>query len=222
MATEKPEQDIATKLESLSKLREEIDTLEIQLTENKRKELILAEERSQLKSIYKWKAPERPFNPKSKNWYIGAFSIAIVAIILAILTETYLLVVAIIAVLVVVYAMNTVPPEIFEYEITNKGVKIANQMHLWRQIPRFWIADRGGDIFINFEALANEPRIIILAGEGNINIIAKELVKYIDYLSPAEVSSDFLMRLVEGKHKNISDFYEDTVATPIQNEIPIK
>ncbi len=199
-----------TKLESLSKLRGEIDQMEKEINNAKRQELILSEERSEMKLLYKWNAPERPFNPKGRNWYISVFGISIVIIILAILTQTYLLILAVLAVLLVIYAQNTVVPPTFEIQISNKGVKVGNELYLWRKIPQFWITQRGEDMFINFTVAGeNSPRLTILSGDGDINIIAKELVRFIDYLSPDEVGGDLLFRMVEGNPKNINDFFEN-------------
>lgn len=198
------------KLESLSKLRGEIDQLEQNINEAKRKELILSEERADMKILYKWIAPERPFNPKSKNWYITVFGFSIVVIILSVLTQTYLLILAVLAVLVVIYAQNTVVPPTFEMQITNKGVRVSDKLYLWRKIPQFWITQRGEDLFINFAVEGeNIPRLTILSGDGDVNIITKELVRFIDYLSPDEVGGDFLFRLVEGRPKHINEFFED-------------
>jgi len=195
------------KFTSLSKLREEIDELEKQINDKKRQQLILAEERAEIRDLYSWRAPERPFSNRSTRWYIVVGTISIITIILAILTYTLLLVVAVIATLTLLYAMSTVPPVIFEYTITNKGLKINKRLFLWSQIPKFWITERGKDIFINFELFdQNQKNLTILEGEGDIRIIAKELVKYIDYLSPREVANDIIMTLTGWRHRSISDF----------------
>ncbi|HEX9804567.1 MAG TPA: hypothetical protein VGA67_02710 [Candidatus Dojkabacteria bacterium] len=203
----KEEKGFETKETKLSDLRKEIDNLEQEITERKRKELIMTQERFKLETYYSWKAPERPFNPKDKRWYINAFGISLIITILAVLTGTYLLIIAVIAVLVLYYIMSTVPPQIFTYTITNKGVRFGNKMYLWRQIPSFWITERGSDVFINFGNGDNPEfgRLTILSGEGDINIIAKELVRYIDYLSPQEIGSNIITNITDGRPKEINE-----------------
>lgn len=204
----------------LSDLRDEINKLEDKLTEARRNQYRISEERSPTKSLYKWKAPERSFRPKSRNWYIWVGTFSIIAIVLSVLTGAFLLVVAIIAVLAVIYAMDTIPPKVFEFEILNKGLRAGEKLYAWRQIPKFWINERGLDIYINFELLGeNQPRLTLLSGDGDINIIAKELVQYIDYLEPTEVKSDIFQQLVEGQHKKLGDLVkQDLDENPIKTQ----
>lgn len=201
-------QEPTTKLDSLSQLRNEIEQLEKNINEARRKELIIAEERSPLKSIYKWQAPERPFEPKPREWYIKYGFAALVIIILAVLTDTYLLIFAVVGLFALSYAMNTIPPQVMTHEITNKGLRVSGKLFIWKQIPTFWITERGNSTFINLEVDgSSEKKIILLVGGGNINIIAKELVKYIDYLNPSEAPQDLILSIASGKHKSIGDFY---------------
>lgn len=200
--------DTKNKNKSLSDLRSEIDDLEKQITESKRKERIILEEGKDLNTIYEWKAPERSFDPKDRKWYIVVSGVALVFILAAILLQTYLLVVAILAILTVLFAMNTVVPPVFDYEITNKGIRMGEKMYIWKQIPSFWITERGKDVFLNFEVSGKgNERLMILVGDGNINIITTELIRYIDYLTPEEVKRDILMNFTEGRHKRIEDIY---------------
>jgi hypothetical protein len=223
MATPQKNQkdESVTKVKSLADLRKEIDSLEKEITDRKRKELILAETRSKTKELYTWKAPERPFDPKNRNWFIWVAVVAIITIIIAILTDTLLLVVAVIAVVAVLYIQNTIPPMIFSYTLTNKGLRINDKMYIWSQMPAFWITQRGTNTFIHFRLVnQDQSRLTLLVGDGDINIIAKELVRFIDYLSPKEASTDFILGLTEGRYREIGDFFakEKQPENPTENK----
>jgi hypothetical protein len=193
---------------SLAQLREEISKIEANIDEKKREQKRKAEQREDMEVLYTWEAPERPFKTKSRIWYINVFGIATAVIILSVLTQTWLLIIATISVVVMLYALNTVPPQTFSYEISNKGLRIGKKMYLWNQIPEFWITKRSEDLFLNLNLRNDNKRIVVLIGDGDPEIIAKEMVRYVDYLSPEEVPTDIVQQLVEGAHQEIGEFYD--------------
>lgn len=199
-----------TKEESLSSLRKEIDSLEKEISDAKRKEFQLQAERNPVEDLYRWSAPERPYKPKDFRWYVTVGAISAVGIVVSILTGYELLVIAIIAILAILYAQNTIPPMMFTYEITNKGIRLGKKLYIWKQVPKFWITQRGEEIFLNFETIDTEAsRLIILVGDGDIRIIARELIRFIDYLSPKEAKHDLFQTFTEGSHKSIGDFFDE-------------
>lgn len=218
----KQKEETSIKETSLKELREEIDTLEEKLSKAKRDQLIISQERSPTKEIYSWTAPERIQQAKDKNWLAKVIGISVVSVVLAVLTNTLLLVVAVIAVVAVLYAESVIPAKIFNYTILNKGLKAGSKVYAWKQIPEFWITKRGKNIILSFNVhLDNEQRLSILVGDGNINIIAKELIQYIDYLDPSEVKRDIFIGMVEGQHIKLGEVIEEDMKQQPIKEKPI-
>jgi len=190
-------------------LRTQIDYLEEQIRQAEMAASERLEQSAAIRSIYKWKAPERIFDPKGRKWYITVAFITILIVAYSALTGNYLLILALIMLLMLLYALNTFPPKILEHEITNKGLKIFEQIHTWNRIESFWVAKRSNQYVLNINlADRRVNRIIILVGQGDPNIIVQELVKRVDYINPGGTKQDILSRLTEGKHIPLTKFLD--------------
>jgi len=205
---------MADKNETLTEAqREEMLRLDAEIERAKRYREILQEETKAIETVYQWKAPERLFSPKSREWYVTISGIAVVAIALSALTDNFGLVIAIIAVVFLIYTLNTTPPRIVTHEITNKGLKIDGALYLWRMIEAFWVVRRDEQMIMHFDVRDSERdpvsrRMILLEGEGDINYIVSYLVQHIDYLTSREASTGFLTRLIIGRYQPLLPFLE--------------
>lgn len=190
-------------------LRSQIDYLE----EKIRNAELVANQRydaaAPIQTVYKWKAPERIFNPKGRQWYISVAFIVIIIVAYSALTANYLLILTLIMLLILLYALNTFPPKILTHEITNKGLKIFDKIFVWNKIDGFWVSRRAEQYVINID-LVNEDmnRIIILVGTGDPKIIVQEMVKRIDYINPGGTKQGILSRLTEGQHVPLTEFLD--------------
>ncbi|KKQ11050.1 MAG: hypothetical protein US23_C0012G0001, partial [candidate division WS6 bacterium GW2011_GWE1_36_69] len=54
-----------------SELRTQIDYLEEKLRDAEMAATAKLEESAPIKTLYKWRAPERIFNPKGREWYVS-------------------------------------------------------------------------------------------------------------------------------------------------------
>lgn len=194
--------------EELNKMRVQIDALEEQIRQAEMASQTKMEEYAPIKSIYKWKAPLRIFNPKGQSWYVTVAFVVIIVVAYSALTANFFLIIALIALLVLVYALNVYPPPIVEHEIINKGIKAFNKVYLWRTIRSFWITERSNHYLIHIQ-LNNErlPTFILLIGEGDPGVIVREMMKRIDYVNPGG-SQNPIDRLVQGKHQPITKFLD--------------
>ncbi len=194
---------------NLDELRQQIDYLEKQIRQAEQAAMLKLEESAPLQSIYKWKAPERIHVKRSKNWYITVSFFIVIIVAYSALTQNYLLILALIMLLILLYALDTFPPKEIEHEILNKGIKTMDKIYTWNKIESFWVTKRNDQYVLNFDLYDERiPRMILLVGNGNINKIVRELVFRIDYKNPGGTQQDILTRLTEGKHMPLTKFLD--------------
>lgn len=199
------------KATSLNSLREELSKLDTQIEMAKNLQDALGEERRPIYSVYKWEAPERVFEVKDKKWYLIISSVSMFLIILGLLTENYGFVAAIIALVILLYALNNVPPTKVTHEITNKCISIYSKLHVWKDIEKFWISKRGDNSFLNLEIRVKKDdmeQAIVFIGDGDTKAIVSYMSQFVDYVSQREVNNSYINRLIFGEIQPLSSFLE--------------
>lgn len=195
---------------SIKELREEIRKLDAQISGAQNLQKVLEEEKKPLYVYYSWKSPERIFAPKDRRWYIIVSSISMFVIVLALLTNNFGLVFAVIALILLVYSLHSVPPAEVSHELTNKGLNTFSRLIKWRDISSFWASRRSGHTLLNLsikeENIESSERLIILLGDGDLQRIVRYMTQFVDYL-PSEASQNGLLSsLVEGEIVQLSEF----------------
>lgn len=189
--------------DQILELKNKIQELERKLEEDKgsypRKKI---EQKMPIHEIYHWEAPDRIELAHSKGWYTAVATISIITIFFALINSNFMLVLAVIAIVLLIYVINSVPAKQVRNSITNKGIKIAEDHYLWSDIDYFWVSERGGKLVINIEQREYRGRLYALVGDGDINRIVTEMIKYEDYREP----KGLINFLVDGKSKKITDF----------------
>ncbi|MBD3280199.1 hypothetical protein GF389_01585 [Candidatus Dojkabacteria bacterium] len=195
----------------VNELRNEIDRLEAKIREAEMAANAKLEEAAPLRTVLKWKAPERIYTQKGRRWYVIVAFITIIIIAYSALTGNYLLILALITLLILLYAMNVLPPRIIEHEITNKGLKTFDKIYTWNKIVGFWVSKREGQYVMNVDLFDESvPRMILLLdnNKAKASEIVSELVKRVDYVNPGGTNQDILSKLIEGKHMPLTDFVD--------------
>ena len=77
-----------------------------------------------------WSAPGRPFEKKSKQYYLTALLIMLLVEIILFLFSEYLLMLVVVALVFVSFALASVPPKDFKYRISNEGVQVEDRFFL--------------------------------------------------------------------------------------------
>lgn len=203
---------MATQTKQDAEIRSEIAQLDAQIASSKQYQAKIQQEREPLHTIYKWSAPERVFEIKDRRWYVTVAAISMIIIVYSALTGNYLLIFTVIALILLVYAINSIPPKDVTHEITNKGVHIFESLILWSQIDAFWLTKRGDNLMLHLEVLDKGSsfvrRVIILVGNGNAKKIITYLVQHIDYLSPEEIGLNIVSKYLEGTYQPLMKYLE--------------
>ncbi len=196
---------------SIKSAREELDALDTQILKAKALREALEEERKPIFSVYKWVSPERVFEPKDKKWYLIVSSISMFIIVLSLLTENYGLVVAIVALIVLLYALNSVPAQNVNHEITNKGISLNSVLYTWKKISKFWISTRGEHTYLNTiieEKENQEEQLITYLGNADVKKIVSYLSQYVDYITETETNNNFINSRLFGNIEPLSKFID--------------
>jgi hypothetical protein len=205
-------------------LKNQIDYLEAKLRSAELEANARLEEAAPIQTLYKWRAPERIFAPKNRSWYVSVAFVVIIIVAYSALTANYLLILALIVLLILLYALNTFPPKVIEHEITNKGIKTFDKIFTWNKIENFWVSRRSNQYLLNIDLLdGSVKRMILLVGDGDANKIVQELVKRVDYINPGGTRQDFLSKLTEGRHVPLTEFldvFEESRKKGIELEKP--
>lgn len=192
-----------TNSEQIEQLKKQIENLEKQIqNDNSTKEEIKHEEENPLYDIYTWKSAVY-FN-KDKNWFTFMSILSVFSVILALLFENFMLVFVIIAVGFYIYVLNTIKPITLRNSITNKGMRIEDEIYLWSDIDYFWVSEKDGELLINLELKNFKGRRTILVGKGDVNKILVELTKHEDYKEPTGFTA-LIARMNTGRYKKFTE-----------------
>jgi hypothetical protein len=154
-----------------------------------------------LKTLLTWKAPERHFKKRSREYFttIGAI-IFLIGIILLFLQE-WLLIVVMVALVFVAYIFSTVAPREVEHQITNKGIVTGGRRYNWDQLGRFWFSEKWDQEALQVESFFGMPsRLILLLGGTKKDQVKKILSEYLPFEEPEKTwmdsASDWISRRV--------------------------
>lgn len=124
------------------------------------------------KELFSWKAPSRPFQKRSREFWTKLIITASIFGLIIYLAEGVMPVILIIAVIFLFYVMSNVEPEEILYKITNRGIKIADKTTDMSLLTRFWFTKRFNSDLIVFETLFLPGRLELV-----INNKDKEKIK---------------------------------------------
>jgi hypothetical protein len=146
-----------------------------------------------------WTAPGRPFQKRTKQFYLTALLVMLLIEIILFLFSQYMLMVVVLSLVFVGFALAAVPPKNFHYRISSEGIMIEDAFFLWRELYDFYFKKDGIEtIHIRTQSYLPGELIVTL---GNID---KETVKnalnqyipYREYVKPSfmEKSGDWLAK----------------------------
>ena len=192
----------------------EDDTKDAKMAANK-------EQLAGFKHIFSWTVPERHWSPKDRDWYLWRALLFIFLIFFSAVTEQYFLILALIALLLLLFTHASVPPRIVKHEITNRGIKAFDILFKWRDIDYYWITEKTERSFVdivnrlpgkkyrllNFDMRKGNPaRLSLLLNNDEEEYIVFTLLDHIPYADPEETSDDLLSRLIYGKHIELKHY----------------
>jgi hypothetical protein len=146
-----------------------------------------------------WTAPGRPFQKRSKQFYLTSLLIMLLIEIILFLFSQYMLMVVVLSLVFVGFALATVPPKDFKYRISSEGIMIEDTFFLWKELYDFYFKKDGIDT-IHIRTQSYFPgELIVTLGDMDKEKIKKALniyIPYREYVKPTlmEKSGDWLSK----------------------------
>ena len=144
----------------------------------------------QEKELVVWKAMERPFKARDRQFFTTAMVIAALVGVILLFAREWMLVVTLVAGIFAYYVWSTVPPQEVEYKITSRGVKMHGRLYTWEEMARWWIEEKWGHKLLAVDTPASFPKRLYLVLADNQSQVEEAMGKYVLMESPAETSMD--------------------------------
>lgn len=115
--------------------------------------------------LLEWRAPSRFFQKRTRQYFTTVFAIVFLVSVILLLLQEYAAIGAIFALVFLVYAFSTVPPEEVEHRITTFGIETAGRRYIWIELVEFWFEEKlGQHLLIIHTRLPFPSRLHILLG----------------------------------------------------------
>jgi len=152
------------------------------------------------KVLFSWKAAARPFQKRSREYWVTVISIASLLAFILFLAEGVMPVVLITSLIFLYYILSTVRPEDVNYTLTNWGVKIANSTTTWDNLTQFWFTKRMGSDLLVVETISFPFRLELI-----YDLKDKEKLKQTlsDYISEGSSTPNYLDKTVDWVTKKL-------------------
>ena len=142
------------------------------------------------KVLYTWRAPARAFKKRTREYWVSIFAIAAVTSFILYIIESIISVVLVIAIVFLYYILSTVEPEVIEYQITDKGVRIGDDLTEMSQFSSFWFGTRFGVEVLILQTYVIPGRLELAVNEKDKKDIQKALSKYLPEEEPEKTNMD--------------------------------
>ncbi len=119
--------------------------------------------------IFSWQASEYSYHEKGFLWYFIIVVIAILSVAAAVYFKQWLLIAVIIMFVIVFIQYAKRKPKLREYAISEKGLKIDDEIYLFKQMRSFWFTSGHEGMILNLQPL-KKISIFISAPLGDIKV----------------------------------------------------
>ena len=93
------------------------------------------------RTVLRWSAFEHDHIERTGDWFWALGIVAVCAALVSILFHDVLFAILIIVAATTIAMLARTPPEIVEFEISNRGIKVDGTMHRFEEIISFWVED---------------------------------------------------------------------------------
>lgn len=153
-----------------------------------------------VKTLLAWNSPGRPFQKRTKQFYLTALLIMLFVEVILFLFSQYLLMLVVLSLVFVSFALASVPPQDFHYRISSEGIKVEDHFFLWQELYDFYFKKSHGVDVLHIRTKDFIPGELTLT----LRDVDREHVKrailpylpYREYIKPTfmEKSGDWLSR----------------------------
>jgi len=127
-----------------------------------------------------WSSPSRLFKKRNAEFYKTIGAIVFLLTIILVFASEFVLVLAMLSIVFLIYVLSTVPPENADHKITNLGIESAGHYYRWEELSEFWFDSQWGQMLLVLNPLIG-PRIVILCSDEKKEKVRELLSKHIPF-----------------------------------------
>jgi len=135
------------------------------------------------RTVLRWSAYEHDHVERSIDWYWALGIVAVCAALVSILFHDFLFAVLILIAATTIGLLAQEPPDIMEFEISDRGIKAGGTMHRFEHVISFWVEDH------------NVERPLLLV--DTTKFMAPNLIIPIEHIDPHTVRDYLRARVKE-------------------------
>lgn len=139
------------------------------------------ENKNEHRTVYiSWKSPSRLFKKRDKEFFRNIAAIVFFLLVILFIAREVPLMMAVLAIVFLVYVFSTVPPEEVEHTISNIGIESAGHLYKWETLSEFWFEEQWGQKMVVIVPEIG-TRLIMLLGDVGQERIKEILTRFIRY-----------------------------------------
>ncbi len=123
--------------------------------------------------LLEWTFPEFEQHDRSRTWYISAFIVFLVSIVIALFSRNYTFVALIVLFsLILLIRIRRVPPPV-HCAIREEGIEVSQRFYAWNELKEFWILYQPPEvkkIYFHFKSAIRPALDIALMEQNPIKI----------------------------------------------------
>ena len=136
--------------------------------------------------VLRWSAYEHEHIERGSDWYWALGVVAVSIAVTSILFHDFLFAILILIAAATIAILSREAPDIAQFEISDRGVRINGTLHRYREIIAFWVED---------EHPHHRPLLLI----DTTKFLSPNLIIPIEHIDPAQVRA-YLKERSEEKH----------------------
>jgi hypothetical protein len=132
----------------------------------------------------RWSAYEHAHIERGSDWFIALGVTTLAIALISILFHNVFFAILVILAAVIIWQLAIIPPEIIEFELSDKGIRVNGTLHRYREIISFWVED---------EHNYNRPLLLV----DTIKLMSPNIIIPIEDVDPSLVRAFLAERLTE-------------------------
>jgi hypothetical protein len=95
------------------------------------------------RTTLRWSAYEHEHIERGSDWYWALGIVAVCAALVSLLFHDFFFSILILLAATTIGLLAQHPPELVQFELTNRGIRVGDTMHRFEEILSFWVEDHG-------------------------------------------------------------------------------
>jgi hypothetical protein len=96
-------------------------------------------------TVLRWSAYEHEHVERAADWYWALGIVTVSVVIISILLHDALFAVIAVLAACTIILLSRRPPQIVEFEVSDRGIRTGHTLHRYNEIISFWVEDEIGD-----------------------------------------------------------------------------